>query len=568
MGVKLGDALVYLRGDSGPLEKDLAEGKKKTTVWTQAVGTAVGNLMSGVISSGVSLATGAVKTLGKELLFLTMDAAKLESTTNTFSKLAESVGGEAAVAMEQLRTATRGMIADADLMQAGNKFLAMGLADSTEGTAELAEMATQLGMAMGEDATSSMENFALMMANQSIPRLDSFGISSSVVRERIKELMDATEGLSREQAFNQAVMEQGALTMEKVGEQAGTSAAKIAAMQATFANLKLKVGQALQPILDFFVNFAAGLVEKYGPKIEEWLDKIKVPMENIGIALQYLVDGDFNSFFGSLSDALVALGVPQETLDKVYWFFKDVWAAIQDLRDGDVEGFIQNFKQALFDLGVPIETLDKVEQALRWLFDTWENLKKNFADSKVKMQEFGDALKERFKEPIDRLKESFANLLEVLGIGTGGGSSFLEFLGKILAFVADTALEVGLTLLEIAIGALADAFDMLGQAITWLRDSGVFEWFKGAWDTLSNIQLPDWLIPGSPTPFELGLRGITEAMADLSKMAMPQLQAAFGGLGQGNQDNRRNLTNYGGIQVYPQGGNGSPLEQLWEMGTA
>ena len=45
---------------------------------------------------------------------------------------------------------------------------------------------------MGNGATESMENFALMLANQSILRLDSFGISSGKVTARIEELMSAT----------------------------------------------------------------------------------------------------------------------------------------------------------------------------------------------------------------------------------------------------------------------------------------------------------------------------------------------------------------------------------------
>ena len=53
---------------------------------------------------------------------------------------------------------------------------------------------------------------------------------------------------------------------------------------------------------------------------------------------------------------------------------------------------------------------------------------------------------------------------------------------------------------------------------------------------LQEINLPDWLIPGSPTPFELGLRGITDAMTDLGRIGAPNLQMALAGAG--------NTTNY------------------------
>lgn len=45
------------------------------------------------------------------------------------------------------------------------------------------------------------------------------GISSGAVLARINELMEATAGLMREEAFNIAVMEQAAVIMERVGEQ-------------------------------------------------------------------------------------------------------------------------------------------------------------------------------------------------------------------------------------------------------------------------------------------------------------------------------------------------------------
>ena len=41
------------------------------------------------------------------------------------------------------------------------------------------------------------------------------------------------------------------------------------------------------------------------------------------------------------------------------------------------------------------------------------------------------------------------------------------------------------------------------------------------------IVLPDALTPGSPTPFELGLRGISKEMQALSKKTMPQMNKAF-----------------------------------------
>ena len=67
------------------------------------------------------------------------------------------------------------------------------------------EIASRLGdqtMAVSD----RVSDFALMLANQSLPRLDNFGISSGKVRARIEELMSTVAGMTRETAFMQAVM--------------------------------------------------------------------------------------------------------------------------------------------------------------------------------------------------------------------------------------------------------------------------------------------------------------------------------------------------------------------------
>jgi hypothetical protein len=270
MALKLADAIVAISGDRSQLTKDLGSSETQTKGWVKKASGAMnvffGNMLTGVVSKATDMVGGLVSGV-KDMV---MEASAMEGVTNTFGKLTEAIGTDAVSGMEALRTATRGMIADTDLMAAGNKFMAMGLADSEEQMAKLSEIATQLGMAMGEDATASMENFALMMANQSTPRLDSFGISSGAVKERIAELMETVEGMTKEVAFNTAVMEQAEITMAKVGEQGDNSAASFARMQAQMANLKQGIGAALIPVMNALLVPIAALLTQHGPRLVEW----------------------------------------------------------------------------------------------------------------------------------------------------------------------------------------------------------------------------------------------------------------------------------------------------------
>ena len=66
----------------------------------------------------------------------------------------------------------------------------------------------------------------------------------------------------------------------------------------------------------------------------------------------------------------------------------------------------------------------------------------------------------------------------------------------------------------------------------WDSLKGFWEWIKGkVFDFKINLpSLPDWATPGSPTPFEIGVRGIDDALKELKRNLPPTLsQLATGG---------------------------------------
>lgn len=71
----------------------------------------------------------------------------------------------------------------------------------------------------------------------------------------------------------------------------------------------------------------------------------------------------------------------------------------------------------------------------------------------------------------------------------------------------------------VAIKALASGLLSVGSGITSVI---------GLWQTLAStvasIQIPNILTPGSPTPMELGLRGISDALREMNKVGGPQLK--------------------------------------------
>lgn len=221
---------------------------------------------------GATAVIGIGATIGK----LAYDAAMVEPVRITFDNLTESIGATADEMLDALKPATMGVLTEIELMKAANKLMAMGLADSVEEAAQLAEMAVTLGIAMGEQAGPALENFTLMLANQSIPRMDTYGLSSGQARLRIEELMAATEGLTREEAFKIAVLEQGADAMDRVGDITGTAAVKMGAFQTKVQDAKDDLGNALIPVLEILLEDAIGplidaLADDFIPLLAEQL---------------------------------------------------------------------------------------------------------------------------------------------------------------------------------------------------------------------------------------------------------------------------------------------------------
>jgi len=204
--------------------------------------TGMGGLEGAVTAAKAVIGAMAVKELAQAAFELGELGAAAERTEHAFMNI--SGGAAAAEAnLQAMRTATRGAVDDTELMQQAARLLQMGLADNAEELGDFTEMAVRLGTAMGRDANQSIEEFALLMANQSIPRLDTFGISASNVRMRIKELQAATEDMTREQAFAIAVQEEGAKAMDNLGEAVEDNALQIERGQAAWKNFRVELGK-------------------------------------------------------------------------------------------------------------------------------------------------------------------------------------------------------------------------------------------------------------------------------------------------------------------------------------
>lgn len=102
-----------------------------------------------------------------------------------------------------------------------------------------------------------------------------------------------------------------------------------------------------------------------------------------------------------------------------------------------------------------------------------------------------------------------------------------DYISKTLQPVFDALIAFWNDTLDPAITEIAGWFgDTLVGAIGGVSDAieNVIGWVNDLIEALQNVELPDWMTPGSPTPWEIGLRGVTSAMKQLVGSPMLSLE--------------------------------------------
>lgn len=131
----------------------------------------------------------------------------------------------------------------------------------------------------------------------------------------------------------------------------------------------------------------------------------------------------------------------------------------------------------------------------------------------------------------------------------------IQVLIQLLVPIIQLLMPVLVILVKALTGALQSAIPYIQQFANWISQKvvpaingisnaikPVIDWIGRLAAKLSNIRLPSWLTPGSPTPFEMGLRGISKAASQLATGALPKMAV---GLEFGNASGQVPLSSVG-----------------------
>jgi hypothetical protein len=170
--------------------------------------------------------------------------AKVERAGNSLSNLAKAAGTSGDAIVSSIQGASDFTIDKMSAMEAANKAMVMGVADTPTEFEKLTKVAVTLGRAMGQDATTSISDFTLAAARQSKQIADNLGltVSAEVATARYaKELGIAASEMDdaqKKQAFFNEMMRQGEIVTASLGDSTGDSASDFEKISAALKDAK------------------------------------------------------------------------------------------------------------------------------------------------------------------------------------------------------------------------------------------------------------------------------------------------------------------------------------------
>lgn len=209
---------------------------------------------AGVAVIGLQQAFQAVSGLAEGIFNLAESAAQADRVRGAFDNLAAGVGQSSSEMLAAMQKASGGMISNADLVQAANRAMLLGVADSSDELGKLLEVARVRGAAMGLSVSQAFDDLVTGLGRMSPMILDNLGIMTggakvfdqyaASVGKSADELSDAEK---KQALFNKVVSETQPLIDQAAQAGGADLAAPFERMNAAIQNAKQALGELFGP---------------------------------------------------------------------------------------------------------------------------------------------------------------------------------------------------------------------------------------------------------------------------------------------------------------------------------
>jgi hypothetical protein len=258
MAIKIASLMASIGADISGLMKGLSAAETAVKKSANNMEKSGGGFDFAMLATGMNQALEIASKLGDAIsnaYAAASEGAAIEYSAIKFDNLSRSIGTTSELMLGDLKNATRGMMTDAQLMGSAGDLMALGLAKSHDEVVRLTTVSGALGM--------NMNQLVLALTNQTTARFDQLGVSVDGFKEKVKSLEES--GMSANDAFKEAFLQQAEDQIARVGSIAETSAGKLKMMESAFGNL----GDAIK--LQLATTFAglAPIMTEIGNSITE-----------------------------------------------------------------------------------------------------------------------------------------------------------------------------------------------------------------------------------------------------------------------------------------------------------
>lgn len=316
-------------------------------------------------------------------------------------------------------------------------------------------------------------------------------------------------------------------TNEALGKEAqlryGTMESQLAILRNTLKDVGVTIGDSLLPFLKKAVDFVKPFIEQFGEVLPALLEEKLLPaIENV---IKFFAE-DLPAVVADIGAFLEPLGAGIGDLVASVLESKDEWkAAWEDLIDFAETAFVPAIQ----------ESLDNIGEALTNLSELWEENDSVIIDI---IGKFAQSVLATFGVLALSLSQAFKGMTQIM---QGDWEGFWQSTKDTLESQMNLILAIADTNLEEFLATWEGVFKNIGIIVTEVWDATVSgfeeaakaigEFIGNIIDAINNFQiallnlvLPEWLQIDSPSPFEIGLKGISEAMGSLGRTTRTAFQ--------------------------------------------
>jgi len=459
------------------------------------------------IAAGVmlrDLANAFTKSIGESFEL----AGKIDTLQASFNRL-KVAAGATKLNLDKLREATKGTVADVDLLTAANQALALGLpADDLD---RLFEAAMKLGHAMGIDTKAAVESLATGIGRQSKLILDNLGITFQAsdayewYAEKIGKSVNELTESEKKLAWQQYAIKMVTKKANELGDVISDTQLQQERWNASLKNFQTQLGKIFAPLSGFY-QAAQPFIPMFSTMAGMLIPQLITQMGGLSGVIAS-VKGAFAGLNAVLMAnpimlVVAAIGLLITTLILAYKHckpFRDavnaIGKAIADFLKPAVEALTNALKWLWNNILAPLGKF--VKRFLVAYFKAWYLTLKAIYDYGVKP--LADALMwlwHHVLEPLANfLKSTFKPILDTIGGALKGVADFIGGIGKALFGSPKTIFEdaaVGLKKMRRELNRLSQPEWMIapmtvkplagGRGLTSVSVSGPLVYIAGSAD--------------------------------------------------------------------------------------